>query len=105
MTYGPIDRARAINVSIGSESRVFASNLDPVEADLATVEGDAFMELLDRPARLIRTSDALGVESTASRSTELASLSVYLVCALLFVEMTMAMGGQILTKPPVMPTH
>lgn len=91
--YGPIERAEAITVSIGHENRTFVANVDPAESDLTPADWEDFRTATDQELRLTDVASGLlgeGVEMSA-HSTELASTTVYLVAALLFTEMWMAM--------------
>lgn len=100
LEYGPVERAGAISVSIGSQVRTFAANVDPAESSLAVIGEREFVSVLDRPVHLVTITgrDADGTngrnmadQPVAARSTELASIAVYLVLGLLLLEMWMAM--------------
>ena len=91
LAYGPVENPGGLTASIGSEIRVFAANVDPTESDLAAIDERAFRAALDREVRFISDPNTLTARPDAARSTELASLALYLVIGLLLVEMWMAM--------------
>jgi hypothetical protein len=102
MTHGPVEKAHALTVSIGPETRVFSANVDPAESDLASVDEQVFLSGLDRDVRMINDPAAITGEPGVARSTELASFMLYLVVSLLFVEMWMAMRfGSQRAAPPL----
>ena len=91
MTYGPVEHAQAVTVSIGSEVRVFTVNVDPAESDLTPIGEDEFATALDRNVHLIGDTNMVPKEPVAARSTELALSALYAVIGLLLLEMWMAM--------------
>ncbi len=97
LEYGPVERAGAIPVSIGSQVRTFAANVDSAESNLAVIGEREFVSVLDRPVHLVTIpagadgSRYMTDQPVAARSTELASIAVYLVLGLLLLEMWMAM--------------
>jgi len=78
-------------LSIGPTSRVVAANVDPTESDLKSVDERKLAALLDRPVRLVSAATAADEQPVAAKSTELASMALYVVMALLLGEMWMAM--------------
>ncbi len=92
LSYGPVEPAQAITVSIGSKERVFAANVDPSESDLTPIDTDSLSTAIDRPVRVIADLTSIASEPAATRSTELASFALYAVVALLWLEMWMAMA-------------
>lgn len=91
LEYGPIERARVLNVSIGKTTRHFVANVDPKESDLSSIDDESFRQALGRPVRMIRGTESLAFEPATARSAELASMAMYVVAGLLFLEMGMAM--------------
>ena len=89
--YGPVERAGALTLRIGSEEVHFAANVDPADCDLRAVGMEDFAALLDRPVNVISELRALETSSARARSSELALVALLLVAGLLFVEMWMAM--------------
>ena len=87
--YGPVERAGVLTMSIGSEERVFAVNVDPAESDLAVIDESELVAALDRPVNLVSdpTTGASGAATQrAGRATELASIALFAVIALLLTE-------------------
>ncbi len=95
LAYGPVERSGALSLTIGSRSRLFAANVDPAESDLRRLDEQALADLIDRPVHVVtvqaQQTSAFGRQPAAPRSTELASVAVYLVIGLLLMEMVMAM--------------
>ncbi len=98
LQYGPVERAGMLRVSIGSDQRVFAANVDPRECDVVAIEQEAFKAAIDRSFTMIGVTEAdLGSEKVAGvahRSagyTELASWMLYAVIGLLLIEPWLAM--------------
>ncbi len=89
--YGPIEQAGVATVSIGSESRAFAVNIDSQESDLAPVDFTALVGDLKDVAQVVTDMEGLWEQSAVARASELASLLMFLVLLLLFLEMWMAM--------------
>lgn len=96
LEYGPIEHAGAVVVSIGAETRTVAANVDPAESELVAADEHELRRAVDRPLRLASAATVVAEEPVSARSTELASLVLYLVVGLLFAEMWMAvwLGSQ-----------
>jgi hypothetical protein len=96
LSYGPVERAQFMTLSIGSASeRVVAANIDPAESNLKSVDDRKLTAALDRPVRIVSDTAATDEQPIAARSTELASVALYMVIILLLGEIWMAMwfGG------------
>jgi len=95
LSYGPVERAQLMTLSIGSASRVIAVNVDPAESNLKSVDDRKLKAALDRPVRFVNDATATDDQPIAARSTELASVALYVVVILLLGEIWMAMwfGG------------
>ncbi len=91
LSYGPVERAEVITLSIGSASRVVAANVDPAESNLRSVDDRKLIAALDRPVRVVSDTAATDEQPIAARSTELASVALYIVMILLLGEIWMAM--------------
>jgi len=91
LSYGPIERAQLMTLTIGSSSRVVAANIDPAESNLKSLDDRSLTAALDRPIRIVTDTMATDGQPIAARSTELASVALYAVMILLFVEIWMAM--------------
>jgi hypothetical protein len=91
LEYGPIERARAVTIAIGSEVRTFVANVDSAESDLTVMEEQAFLEALDRPIRMVSNVNADISNRAVTRATELASVGLYLLIVLLLAEVSLAM--------------
>ncbi len=91
LQYGPVERAGALTLRIGSEEVHFAANVDPADCDLRAVRAEDFATLLDRPVNVISELSTPQSSSARARSSELALVALLLVAGLLFVEMWMAM--------------
>ncbi len=91
LSYGPIERAQLLTLTIGAGSRVVSTNIDPAESDLKCIEDRKLIAALDRPVHLIKDLSATAEQPAAARSTELASIALYAVMALLLGEIWLAM--------------
>jgi hypothetical protein len=91
LSYGPVERAQFLTLSIGSASRVVAANIDPAESNLKSVDDRKLTAALDRPVRIVSDTAATDEQPIAARSTELASVALYMVIILLLGEIWMAM--------------
>ncbi|MEK7757916.1 MAG: hypothetical protein AAB385_11960, partial [Planctomycetota bacterium] len=91
LSYGPVERAQFLTLSIGSASRVVAANIDPAESNLKSVDDRKLTAALDRPVRFVSDTAATDEQPIAARSTELASVALYVVMILLLGEIWMAM--------------
>ena len=91
LEYGPIERAQLLTLSVGSENRALAANVDPVESDLSSLDTSKLAAVLDRPARILTDRQLSDAQPSAARSTELASLALYVVLAILLAELWLAM--------------
>jgi len=91
LSYGPVERAQFMTLTIGSASRVVAANIDPAESNLKSVEDRNLAAALDRPIRIVSDTTATDEQPIAARSTELSSVALYVVIILLFGEIWMAM--------------
>jgi uncharacterized membrane protein len=91
LSYGPVERAQFLTLSIGSASRVVAANIDPAESNLKSVDDRKLTAALDRPVRIVSDTAAADEQPIAARSTELASVALYMVMILLLGEIWMAM--------------
>ena len=91
LSYGPVERAQFLTLSIGSASRVVAANIDPAESNLKSVDDRKLTAALDRPVRLLSDTAATNERPIAARSTELASIALYVVIVLLLGEIWLAM--------------
>jgi hypothetical protein len=89
--YGPVEQAGPLTASIGARAVRFAANVDPQESDLVAADEQAFLEALDRPARIVSDATEKIASATSARAGELASLALYLVLALMASEMCMAL--------------
>lgn len=88
LTAGPIERAGAYDAQIGTETRRFAVNVRSDESNLDVVDEQALIDALGFPVRFVGGPEATTV--TAARAGELAPATLYLVAALLFLEMWLA---------------
>jgi len=91
LSYGPVERTQILTLSIGSTSRAVAANVDPAESNLKSVDDRKLAEALDRPVRIVTDTTATDERPITARSTELASVALYLVIVLLLGEIWMAM--------------
>jgi len=91
LSYGPVERAQFLTLSIGSASRVVAANIDPAESNLKSIDDRKLIAVLDRPVRLVSDGEATDERPMAARSTELASIALYAVIVLLLGEIWLAM--------------
>lgn len=91
LSYGPVERAQFMILSIGSASRVVAANVDPAESNLESVDDRKLTAALDRPVRFVSDTAEADEQPIAARSTELASIALYMVMILLLGEIWMAM--------------
>lgn len=91
LSYGPVERAEFLTVTIGSESRVVAANIDSAESNLKSIDDRKLMAALDRSVRLVSDKEMTSEQPMAARSTELASIALYAVIVLLLGELWLAM--------------
>jgi len=91
LRFGPVEQSGGVNVSIGSETAVFAVNVDPVESDLTPTTRSELSATLDRPIAWVDPRQAVVEESSHKRSTELVMPVLALAAVLLFVEMWLAL--------------
>lgn len=91
LTYGPIERARPVTVSIGNEQRVFAANVDPDESDPATVTEKELRQVLGERVRIVNGSWNAEDAPVTAQTTELGPAALYAVAVLLLIEMALAM--------------
>ncbi len=91
MSVGPMDRAQFLTLNIGSKGRLAAVNVDPAESDLSSMEVNRLATVIDRPARILTDRAVREAQPAAAKSTELASVVLYIVLALLLGEMWMGM--------------
>ena len=89
--YGPVERAGTLSVSIGSDIRSYAVNLDPRGSDISGLDEEALLRILDRPARVTRDLEGVAQAVSPGRSAELATAALLVVMVLLFGEMWLAM--------------
>jgi hypothetical protein len=90
LSYGPVERAQGITASIGTKVRAFAANIDPAESELLSATAEALTATIGRPVRMIDDPAGGATAPVATRSVELASLALYAVVLLLWLEMWMA---------------
>ena len=92
LEYGPIEQTGFVELSIGQRKRVVAVNVDPVESQIQGVGAkDELAAVLDRPFRWLTDGEVGADPATAARATELATIPLLLVLALLFVELWLGM--------------
>jgi hypothetical protein len=91
VSLGPIERAGAVLLSIGAETRVFAGNVDPEESFVATWDPPALARAVGPSARVVADPAGLVEQPASGRSTELAAVGLFLVMVLLLAETWMAM--------------
>ncbi|MFQ5496185.1 MAG: hypothetical protein ACE5EX_12485, partial [Phycisphaerae bacterium] len=91
LTYGPVERASAPVVSIGARQRIFAVNVDTSESALTPVGQRDLAAVLDRPFRWAADPTSVMPRRIPRRAQTLSLSLVYLVAALLLVEMWLAM--------------
>jgi hypothetical protein len=91
LTYGPVEKAQFLNLSIGPASRVVAANVDSTESNLKSVDDRKLTAALGRPVRILTDAIAADQRPVAAKWTELASVALYAVIALLLAEIWMAM--------------
>ena len=80
-----------MSLAIGPQRRIFAATVDPSECDLAVATREQVNEALGQPVRRVLSAKAGLNESGGSRSTELGPVVLYVVVALLLVELWLAM--------------
>jgi len=88
LTTDPIERAGVYDAQIGTDARRFAVNVRADESNLGVVDEQALVDALGFPVRFVGGEQATTV--TAARAGELAPATLYLVAALLFLEMWLA---------------
>ena len=91
LSFGPVEQAGFLSLAIGPQRRIFAANVDPAECDLAVATREQVNEALGQPVRRVLSAKAGLNESGGSRSTELGPVVLYVVVALLLVELWLAM--------------
>ncbi|MBI4718813.1 MAG: VWA domain-containing protein [Planctomycetes bacterium] len=91
LTFGPLERAGAYTISVGSEARAVAVNLDAAGSDLEVADDAALRGAIALPARIVGAAELESTEPAAARSTELAAVGFLSVLALLVLEMWLAM--------------
>ncbi|MBI1826677.1 MAG: BatA domain-containing protein [Planctomycetes bacterium] len=91
LQYGPIEQCGQAEVSIGSESRSFAVNVDPSESDLTTMSLTELAAALERPAQVTTVEKEMEAAPSTAHSAELGSGLMYFVLALLMLEPWLAM--------------
>ena len=69
----------------------FAANVDPAGCDVLSLDAKTLTDALDRPVTVIDGADALAGPAPTPKASELASLGLYAVLALLMGEMWLAM--------------
>ncbi|MBU0716668.1 MAG: BatA domain-containing protein [Planctomycetes bacterium] len=90
LTYGPVQQAGVLTVSLGSTRRSFAANITTEGSDLKSVAGELLSQLIDRPVRLVDGAERPAEPVMAARSDELASVGLVMVLILVFAEMYLA---------------
>jgi len=90
LTYGPVQQAGVLTVSIGSTRRSFAANITTNGSDLKGVAGEMLNKLIDRPVRLVDGAENPAEPIMTARADELASVGLVLVLILVFGEMYLA---------------
>ena len=90
LEYGPLERAGALTVAIGPETKSFAVNVDPAESDLRAVDDRTLTEAFPGRNQVVSDVEAAAQAPAAGRSTELGSFALYAVIALLFGELWLA---------------
>lgn len=91
LEYGPVERSQFLTLSIGTQTRSVAVNVDPAESDLAPLGAPQLPAAVGRPVRVASDREISEGESAGVRSTELASFAAYAVLGLLLCELWMAM--------------
>ena len=91
LVHGPIEHAGILTAAIGPEVRSFAANVDPAGCDVLSLDAKTLTDALDRPVTVIDGADALAGPAPTPKASELASLGLYAVLALLMGEMWLAM--------------
>lgn len=91
LVHGPVERSQFLTLSIGSESRSVAVNVDTIESDLAVASESDLTAAIGFPAKILSHKAISGEHPSAARSTELASFALYAVMILLLGELWMAM--------------
>ena len=98
LSFGPVERSGVMPVSIGTDERVFAVNVDTTESELAGIAPTALSGRLGFPVHVIERADEQlnSLELITARSAALAPTLLYVVLALLFIEMWLAtqFGGR-----------
>ncbi len=93
LVFGPIEDSGPVRVSIGSEVRIFAANVDPEESDLAAADAETLEGVTSPPIRVVSApmSPTDSGRIMSAGSAEIAPTLLCLVIILLVVEMWMAM--------------
>lgn len=91
LSYGPIEHAGAVSVSIGAAQRLFAVNVETSESSLMALDQAALSSGLGLPVRVAAGPEADGSKIVRAGSSDLAPTLLCVVVALLLMEMWMAM--------------
>lgn len=89
--YGPIEEPGVYRAPIGRRSLAFVANVDRRESDLTCVDEATLRKIIDRPVNIVSSATAMKRAASATPTTELASTLLYLLIALLFLEMWIAL--------------
>jgi len=91
LQYGPVERAGVAVMSVGTETRHFAGNVDAAESDLSSVDEQEFRKLIDRPVHFV---NGAGPPETpaAAKAGELSRAAWFAVLLLLVLETWMAVS-------------
>lgn len=90
LSYGPVNRAGAVTVSIGAAKRLFAVNVETSESALAALDPSALASGLGFPVHVMAHTDANGPALLPTGLSDTAPTLLYIVMALLLLEMWMA---------------